>query len=126
MKPSTLASMSSVVVLGALHVGHEGEQQAAVVGGVFAEGELAVDLDVVDGGEGAVFVDEAVGAGGEVLEVFGSPPVVEVALGVELAAFVVEAVGELVADDGADVAVVDGDRPGCGRRRAAAGSRQGS
>ena len=33
---------------------------------------------------------------------------VEVAVGVELAAFVVEAVGEFVADDGADVAVVDG------------------
>ena len=99
---------------------------AAVVGGVFAEGELAVDLDVVDGGEGAVFVDEAIGAGGEFLEVFGGPPVVEVALGVELAAFVVEAVGELVADDGADVAVVDGACPGCGRRRAAAGCRRGS
>ena len=97
-----------MVFLGALHVGHEGEQKATVVGGVLAEGELAVDLDVVDGGEGAVFVDEAVGAGGEVLEVFGGPPVVEVALGVELAALVVEAVGEFVADDGADVAVVDG------------------
>ena len=35
-----------VVLLGAVEVGHVGEQKAAVVGGVFAEGELAVDLDV--------------------------------------------------------------------------------
>ncbi len=70
-----------VLIFGALEVGHEGEEHAAVVGGVFAEGEAAVDLDVVDGGEAAVLVGEAVGAGLEVLEVFGCPPVVEVALG---------------------------------------------
>ena len=97
-----------MAVLGALHVGHEGEQQAPVVGGVLAQGELAVDVDIVDRGKGAVLVDFAIGAGGEVLEVVGGSPVVEVALGVELAALVVESVGELVADDGADVAVVDG------------------
>ena len=114
------------VVLGALHIGHEGEQEAAVVGGVFAEGELAVDVDVVDGGEGAVLVDQAIGAGGEVLEVGGGPPVVKVAEAVELAALVVEAVGEFVADDGADVSVVDGDILACGRRRAGAGFRRGS
>jgi hypothetical protein len=64
-----------VVLLGALHVGHEGEQQAAVVGGVLAEGELAVDFDVVDGGEGAVLVDEAVGAAVKFLRSSGGPPV---------------------------------------------------
>src|SRR5215469_15090991 len=40
--------------------------------------------------------------------VFLGPPVFEVALGVVLTAFVVEAVGELVADGGAGVAVVRG------------------
>ena len=67
-------------------VGHVGEDEAAVVGGVLAEGELAVDVDVIDGDEAAVLVDEAVGAGFEVLLVVGCPPVAEVAVGVELAA----------------------------------------
>ena len=95
-------------LFGAVEVGHVGEDEAAVVGGVFAEGELAVDFEIVDGGEVAVLGDEAAGAGVELLDVGGRPPVAEVALAVELAALVVEAVGELVADDGADVAVVDG------------------
>ena len=98
-----------VVFLGALHIRHEGEQQASVVGRVLTQGELAVDLDVVNRGEGAVFVHQAIGAGRKVLEIVGGPPVVEVTFGVELAAFVVETVGKFVADDGADVTVVDGD-----------------
>ena len=44
----------------------------------------------------------------ELLGVLGRPPVVQVALGVELAAFVVEAVRQLVADHHADAAEVDG------------------
>src|SRR5579864_3950579 len=55
------------VLLRAREVGHVGEDQAAVVGGVLAERQLAVDVDIVDGDEAAVLVDEAAGAGLEVL-----------------------------------------------------------
>ena len=53
-------------------------------------------------------VDDALAARLEVLEVGGRPPVLQVPLQVELRALVVEAVRDLVADDRADGAVVDG------------------
>ena len=46
----------------------------------------------------------------EVSEVLGRPPVRELAGSVEERPLVVEAVADLVADDGADRAVVDGGR----------------
>src|SRR5690348_17958597 len=42
----------------------------------------------------------------EIFRVVGSPPIAEVAVGVEFPAFVVEAVGHFVADYGADAAVI--------------------
>src|SRR6266851_9821249 len=93
---------------GRLLPGDVGDEGSAEVGYVFSAGELAVDVDVVDDDVGGELVAEAVDA---VLEAFGvvlRPPVLEVALGVELAALVVEGVGELVADGGAGVAVVGG------------------
>ena len=89
-------------------VGVVGDGEAAEVGDVFAEGEFAVDVDVVDADAGVEFLDDFVGAGGVAGAVFGGPPVVEVSCGVVLAALVIEAVGHFVADDGADGAVVDG------------------
>ncbi len=53
-----------------------------------------------------VLVGHAGGALFEFLGVLHGPPVAQIALGVELAAFVVEAVGQFVADGGAGVAVV--------------------
>ena len=44
----------------------------------------------------------------ELLAIFRRPPVAQVALGVELAAFVVEAVGQFMSNGGAGVAVVRG------------------
>ena len=54
------------------------------------------------------------------------PPVAQVALGVELAALVVEAVRHLVADDGAHGAVVHARRRRSDRRTAAAECRRGT
>ena len=65
------------------HERHEGEMESAVVGGVFTEGELAVDVEAGIG-EAAVLVGDAGGALVEVGLVFGGPPVVEVAVAVEL------------------------------------------
>src|SRR5216683_1301115 len=93
---------------GRLLPGDVGDEGSAEVGYVLSAGELAVDVDVVDDYVGGELVAEAVDA---VLEAFGvvlRPPVLEVALGVELAALVVKGVGELVADGGAGVAVVGG------------------
>ncbi len=88
--------------------GDVGEEGAADVGYVFSAGEFGVDVDVVDDDVGRVLVADAVDAVFEVFGVGWGPPVLEVAGGVELAAFVVEGVGELVADGGAGVAVVGG------------------
>src|SRR6185503_14795384 len=86
---------------------------AAVVGGVLAQGEAAVQVDVpvdgiLDGHELVVLLGDAVRAlleGGEVLR---RPPVLEVALGVELAALVVEPVRVFVPDHDADPSEVHG------------------
>ena len=60
---------------------------AAVVGGVFSLGEQAVLLDPGTGVGNflRVFVGDALAALVVLFRVFGSPPVVEVAVGVELA-----------------------------------------
>src|SRR6185437_9746230 len=92
---------------GGLHR-HVGDAGTAAVAEILAERELAVDLDAGDGAEVVVLVDQASGAFGEGLGVGGRPPVAQVALGIELAALVVKAVGHLVADDDADRAVVAG------------------
>ena len=87
-------------------VGHQRNPQTAVVGGILAERQLAVHLDVVHRGEVRILVDDA---GGPLLEAFGvggRPPVLQVALRVELAPLVVEAVRQLVADHTAGGPVV--------------------
>ena len=89
-------------------VGIEREGEAAEVGDVLAHGEVAVDVHAGQRLEGVVLRAQLPGAVFERLGVVGGPPVAQVAVGVDLAALVVEAVGELVADHAADGAVVDG------------------
>jgi len=92
---------------GAGKVGHQREAQAPVVGGVFAERQASVDVGLAVDGVARVLIGDAGGALLIGLGVSGSPPVAQIALAVELAPLIVEAVGELVADDGAGGAVVD-------------------
>src|SRR6476659_463646 len=70
---------------------HPCQPKSAIIRGVLAERELAVDVQVVDRDEIAVFVYQAIGTLDESLRVIGGPPVLQVALRVELAALVVEA-----------------------------------
>src|SRR5271156_2308333 len=69
-----------------------GEKRSAEVGYVLAAGQLGVDVDVVDDDVPRVLLALAVDAILEGFCVLGCPPVLEVALSVELAAFVIEAV----------------------------------
>src|SRR6201992_2870467 len=77
-------------LLRAIEIRHIGEQQAAVVRGVFAQREFAVYLHIVDCDEVSVFVDQAACAGFELLRVLCRPPVGHVADGVKLLALIIE------------------------------------
>ncbi len=85
-----------------------GDRQAAEVADVLADGQRTVD--VLAGKllrlEPVVLGDQLRGAGLELLAVGLGPPVVHVAVAVVLRSLVVEAVADLVADHGADAAVV--------------------
>ena len=64
-------------------------------------------MKVVDRHVFAVLVDEALRARFEGLAILGRPPVAQISLGIEMAALVIEAVRQFVADYRADAAHVD-------------------
>ena len=88
--------------------GHVSQHQPAQIGDIFAHGQLAVDLDVIHGDILRILVGDATGALVKLFAILRRPPVAQIALGIELAAFVVEAVRQFVANGGAGVAVVRG------------------
>src|ERR1700693_4940674 len=71
----------------------QGDARAAIVGSVLAQCKTAVQLEVVYGNEVRVLVRHATGALLEFLAVLLRPPIVQIALRIELAPLVVEAVG---------------------------------
>src|ERR1700733_405103 len=79
---------------------------AAEVGYVFAESELAVDLDIIYDDVLRILIANTFGALIEFLAILFRPPVLQVSLRIVLAAFVVETVREFVADRAASVAVI--------------------
>src|SRR4051794_35520182 len=81
-----------------VHQRHMRNSDASVVGRVFAERELSVQLHIVGGRKLAIFFDETFRAALEFFQVLLGPPVVEVALCVELTTLIVETVRQLVAD----------------------------
>ena len=83
------------------HVGQRGPDQ---VGDVLTQGQPAVQLDVVDHRVAAVLVDQALGAPFELGRIVCSPPVDQVAVGVEVTPRVVEGVNQFVAHGLAGVA----------------------
>ena len=85
-----------------------GNAESALVGDILTEGEGSVCMNTGENLHIAVLLLENGGLGLEGGLVLGCPPVVHVAVLVEEAALVVEAVGHLVADDYADGSVVDG------------------
>ena len=64
-------------------------------------------MQVVADLEGVKLIFDAGGALLKIFQVFGRPPVAQISLGIVLAALIVEAVGHLMADDGADAAIVE-------------------
>jgi membrane-associated PAP2 superfamily phosphatase len=83
------------------------ERHAAEIRDTFAEHELAVSVKIITNFVAAELALDATGARFKVLAVLRRPPVAQVSLAIELAAMVVKAVKQLVADDCADAAVVD-------------------
>ena len=102
-QPSVLGGSLRVevgsVLLRHLLVGNPGQPQPGQVGKIFAQRQLAVHVQVAHRNKAAVLVVDTLGALVEVLGIVPGPPVVQVAFRVKLAAFVVEAVRELVAHD---------------------------
>ena len=88
-------------------IGVIGDGQAGEIGDILAEGQRA--LDVVAGQRlvGVILGDELRGQRIEARRVLRSPPFVKRAVLVVAAALIVEMVADLVADDGADAAIID-------------------
>src|SRR5206468_12642875 len=84
--------------------GYVGEQQASEIRDVFAERQLPINFDVIDDCVIRILLRDAAGALLEFFAILGSPPVAQVSLRVELTAFIIEAVGEFVADRPSGVA----------------------
>ena len=123
MKPSILARVPRARPG---EIGHQREAQAAVVGGVLAERQPAVDVRVAGDRVAGILIGDAGGALFVGLAVGGRPPVAQVALAVELAALIVEAVRQLVADHRAGARRSSPRRRAPSGRTAAAGCRRGS
>src|SRR5205807_607835 len=88
--------------------GHQGDARAAVVRGIFAQGELAIEFQVVNGNEVTVFIGNAFGAFFKFLSVLRCPPIAKIALGIEFAALIVKAMSQFMANDQSNRAKVDG------------------
>jgi len=89
--------LAFLVLLGFFE-GIEADDDAAEVGDVFAGRGLAVDVQRIEQGVAVELLHDAVHALVEALAVGLAPPLVQVAVGVVLAALVVEAMGEFVAN----------------------------
>ena len=87
---------------------HQRNADAAIIGGVLPQGELAIQLQIIHRYKTSVLVGNTTGALFKFLPVLLGPPVAQVSLGIELASLVVEAVGQLVPDHCADASEVHG------------------
>src|SRR6185312_16434395 len=77
------------------------------VSGVLAQGEAAIQLEIIDRGERAVFIGHATDALLKFLAVFSGPPVTQIAFGIKLASLIVKPMSKLMANDQANSAHVD-------------------
>src|SRR5208283_472555 len=83
------------------------DRDPAKIRDAFSLDELAVLVQAGLHDVAVELLDDAGGALLEILAVLRRPPISQIALSVELAASVVEAVRHLVADHGADAAIVE-------------------
>jgi len=86
--------------------GHVAKNLAAKVRHVLAQSQLAVNVDAVDDNVAAILIFHALGSRLELVAVVFGPPVPQVSFRVVLAAFVIEAMGQLVPDCAASVSVI--------------------
>src|SRR5205807_6950734 len=86
---------------------HQSDAGAAIVRGVFSQSEPAVQFQIVHRGKAAVLVGDATGASFKLLRILWGPPIAEIPLGIELAPFIIEAVGQFMANHQADGAKID-------------------
>ena len=96
---------------GGLLEGRVRHRQSAEVRDVLAQREATVEMQRIEHGVAAELIRDPPRALLVVCRVTGGPPVAQVALGIELAAAIVEAVRHLVPDHGADATVVHGIVP---------------
>src|SRR5580704_4625313 len=82
------------------------ENFAAKISDVFAHRQSAVDVHVVDAHVAGILVADTLRSLIEFFAIGVRPPIFQVAVGVELAALIVESVRQFVADRAAGVAVV--------------------
>src|SRR5207247_9703197 len=73
---------------------------------ILTECQLSIDLDVINNHVLRILIGNATGPLFKLFCVLGRPPVAEIALGVKLAAFIVEAVSQFVPDGAASVTVI--------------------
>src|SRR4051812_47771846 len=86
--------------------GNVGQHQAAQVSDIFSQGELAIDLDVIHRYVLRILLGNTTGALVKLFTIFRCPPVTQIAMSIELTAFVVEAVGEFMPNGGSGIAIV--------------------
>src|SRR5215469_7204113 len=82
-----------------------GEDFAAEISYIFTQRQLAVDVNVVNHDVLGILVSNTLGALLKFLPVFFGPPLAQIAMCVELAALIVEAVGEFMPYGAAGIAV---------------------
>src|SRR6185312_13477961 len=94
-----------------LHVfmqGCKSDLQPAIVSRVFAKRQPAVEMNVIHRDKRAIFIGNAACALVEFVAISLRPPVREISFRVELAALIVKAMRELMANDHANAAEVHG------------------
>src|SRR5437773_729354 len=91
---------------GSILQGDVGKDLTAQVSNILSERELRVDVYLVHDDVLRILILNALGALLKFLRVFFGPPILKIALGVELAALIVKAVRQLVANGPARIAVI--------------------
>src|SRR5438270_10131092 len=98
--------MSTFIVRNVMMQRSQRNPRAAIVGGVLAEREPAIQLDVVNGGKPAVLIGYTAGAFFKFLSIFRRPPIAQISLRIIFASLIVKTVRELVTDDHSNAAKV--------------------
>ncbi len=104
---NVLRSLASFVFGNHLFKGHQGNAGPAVIGRILPQSKLAVQFQVIDRDKVPVFTGHTTGALFEFFPILFGPPVAKIALRIELAALIIEAVGKFMADHRTDAAKVD-------------------